>query len=197
MTLEQKQQLNKQLWDIANELRGKMDADEFRDYILGFVFYKYLSEKQDQYANKLLQTEAVKVYCDVTDEEDIEAIHEESLLKLGYFLRLGELFSAITAKGNASLEEERNIILDDRNSILNNIEQSTMGTESEDDSNELFEDIDLASTKPGRLPNSRNSLIGSVLFHLSKFNFYLEEFDSDALGDAYEYLIGQFALGAA
>ena len=196
MTLEQKQQLKKQLWGIANELRGKMDADEFRDYILGFVFYKYLSEKQHQYANKLLQTEAVKDYCDVTDEEDIEAIHEESLLKLGYFLRPEELFSAITAKGNANLEEESNFILDDLNSILNNIEQSTMGTESEDDFNKLFEDLDLASTKLGRSPNARNSLIASVLFHLDKVDFDLEESDSDVLGDAYEYLIGQFASSA-
>ena len=196
MTLEQKQQLKKQLWGIANELRGKMDADEFRDYILGFVFYKYLSEKQHQYANKLLQTETVKDYCDVTDEEDIEAIHEESLLMLGYFLRPEELFSAITAKGNASLEEESNFILDDLNSILNNIEQSTMGTESEDDFNKLFEDLDLASTKLGRSPNARNSLIASVLSHLDKIDFDLEESNSDVLGDAYEYLIGQFASGA-
>ena len=196
MTIEQKQQLKKQLWSIANELRGKMDADEFRDYILGFVFYKYLSEKQHQYANKLLQTEAVKDYCDVTDEEDIEAIHEESLLKLGYFLRPEELFSAITAKGNANLEEESNFILDDLNSILNNIEQSTMGTESEDDFNKLFEDLDLASTKLGRSPNARNSLIASVLSHLDKIDFDLEESNSDVLGDAYEYLIGQFASSA-
>ena len=196
MTLEQKQQLKKQLWGIANELRGKMDADEFRDYILGFVFYKYLSEKQHQYANKLLQTEAVKDYCDVTDEEDIEAIHEESLLKLGYFLRPEELFSAITAKGNARIEEESNFILDDLNSILNNIEQSTMGTESEDDFNKLFEDLDLASTKLGRSPNARNALIASILSHLDKIDFGLAESDSDVLGDAYEYLIGQFASGA-
>ena len=72
-----------------------------------------------------------------------------------------------------------------------------MGTESEDDFNELFEDIDLSSMKPGRLPNSRNSLIASVLFHLGKINFDLEESNSGLLADAYEYLIGQFALGAA
>ena len=118
----------------------------------------------------------VKDYCDVTDEEDIEAIHEESLLKLGYFLRPEELFSAITAKGNASLEEESNFILDDLNSILNNIEQSTMGTESEDDFNKLFEDLDLASTKLGRSPNARNSLIASILSHLDKIDFGLEEY---------------------
>ena len=79
MTRIQKQQLETQLWKIANELRGKMNADEFRDYILGFIFYKYLSEKQHRYANKLLQTEEVKDYCQVTDEDDLEAICDESL----------------------------------------------------------------------------------------------------------------------
>ena len=196
VTEDQKQTLKRQLWSIANELRGKMDADEFRDYILGFVFYKYLSEKQHLYANTLLKTEEVKEYCDVTDTEDITAIREESLMQLGYFLRPEELFSAITAKGNANLEEESNFILEDLQAILNSIEQSTMGTESEDDFNKLFEDLDLASTKLGRTPDARNSLIAKVLAHLDKIDFGLEESDSDVLGDAYEYLIGQFASGA-
>ena len=174
-----------------------MDADQLRDYILGFAFCKYLSEKQHQYANKLLQTEVVKDYCDVTDEEDIEAIHEESLLKLGYFLRPKKLFFASTAKGNASLEEESNFILDDLNSILNNIEQSTMGTESEDDFNKLFEDLDLASRKLGRSPIARNSLIASVISYLDKIDFGLEESNSDVLGDTYEYLTRQFSFGVA
>ena len=196
MTEEQKQKLERQLWNIANELRGKMDADEFRDYILGFVFYKYLSEKQHIYANKLLETEAVKDYRDVTEDDDIEAIREESLIKLGYFLRPDELFSAISAKGNADTEEKSNFILEDLQTILNSVEQSTMGTESEDDFNKLFEDLDLASTKLGRTPGARNSLIAKVLAHLDKIDFKLEDADSDILGDAYEYLIGQFASGA-
>ncbi len=196
MTEDHKQKLQTQLWSIANELRGKMDADEFRDYILGFVFYKYLSEKQHLYANYLLEKEDVKDYCEVTDEEDIDAIRENSLLELGYFLRPEELFSAITAKGNAGLEEQSNFILEDLQAILNNIEVSTMGTESEDDFNKLFEDLDLASTKLGRTPDARNSLIAKVLAHLDKIDFGLEESDSDVLGDAYEYLIGQFASGA-
>lgn len=66
MTEQEKQKLEAQLWKIANELRGKMDADEFRDYILGFIFYKYLSEKQHLFANKLLETEATKDYALVT-----------------------------------------------------------------------------------------------------------------------------------
>ena len=196
VTEEQKQNLQRQLWNIANELRGKMDADEFRDYILGFVFYKYLSEKQHIHANALLETETVKNYIDVADEDDIDAIREGSLTQIGYFLRPQQLFSAITAKGNAKLEEKDNFILEELQAILNNIEQSTMGTESEDDFNKLFEDIDLASTKLGRTPDARNALIAKVLAHLDKIDFELEAANTDVLGDAYEYLIGQFAAGA-
>lgn len=201
MTEAQKQRLESQLWKIANELRGKMDADEFRDYILGFIFYKYLSEKQHLFANKLLETEDIKDYPLVTDEDDLEAIKEESLEKLGYFLKPEELFSAITKKGNIKVDEDDeeevgNFILEDLQSILNAIEQSTMGNESEDDFNKLFEDIDLASTKLGRTPNARNKLIAKVLAHLDAIDFQLGQVNSDVLGDAYEYLIGQFASGA-
>ncbi len=196
MTDAQKQRLETQLWNIANELRGKMGADEFRDYILGFIFYKYLSEKQHIFANKLLETEDVKDYTNVTGEEDIDAIREESLIKLGYFLRPNELFEAITIRGNADTEGKSNFILEDLQSILNSIEQSTMGTESEDDFNQLFEDLDLGSTKLGRSVEARNTLIAKVLSHLDKIDFALEDSESDVLGDAYEYLIAQFASGA-
>lgn len=201
VTEEQKQKLEAQLWKIANELRGKMDADEFRDYILGFIFYKYLSEKLYLFANRLLETEEIKDYAQVTDEADLEAIKEESLEKLGYFLLPNELFSALTQKGNIKIDEKDeeatgNFILEDLQSILNAIEQSTMGNESEDDFNKLFEDIDLASTKLGRMPTARNKLIAKVLTHLDEIDFQLENAKSDVLGDAYEYLISQFASGA-
>lgn len=201
MTEAQKQRLERQLWNIANELRGKMDADEFRDYILGFIFYKYLSEKQYLFANKLLETEDVKDYRLITDVGDLEAIREESLEKLGYFLRPQELFSTIAARGNVKVDEDDeetagNFILEDLQSILNAIEQSTMGNESEDEFNKLFEDIDLASTKLGRSPAARNTLIAKVLAHLDQIDFQLDQVDADVLGDAYEYLISQFASGA-
>ena len=201
MTEEQKRSLEGQLWKIANELRGKMDADEFRDYILGFIFYKYLSEKQHIFANQLLETEEVKDYPKVTDPEDLEAIEAESVEKLGYFLKPEHLFSAITAKGNIKIDDEHeeeagNFILDDLQEILNAIERSTMGNESEDDFNKLFEDIDLNSTKLGRAASARNTLIAKVLAHLDKIDFKLQDTDADVLGDAYEYLIARFASGA-
>ncbi|WP_288371679.1 type I restriction-modification system subunit M [uncultured Algoriphagus sp.] len=196
MSEEQKRQLESQLWGIANLLRGKISADDYRDYILGFIFYKYLSEKQYIYANSLLETEAVKDYKKLKDEELLEAIKDESLEKLGYFLRPEELFDTIAARGNADTETESNYILEDLKAILNHIEQSTMGTASEDDFNALFEDLDLNSTKIGRTVGALNSIIAQILNYLNKIDFKLEDIESDVLGDAYEFLIGKFAAGA-
>ncbi len=196
MSEEQKRILESQLWGIANLLRGKISADDYRDYILGFIFYKYLSEKQLLYANELLVGETVTNYETVTEKETLDAVKEESLLKLGYFLEPSQLFSVLVAKGNADIESESNYILEDLNAVLNHIEQSTMGTESEEDFNALFEDLDLNSTKIGRTVGARNEIIVKILNYLDKIDFNLEEVDSDVLGDAYEYLIARFAAGA-
>ena len=200
MSDDQKKQLEQQLWNIANTLRGKMDADEFRDYILGFIFYKYLSEKMHTYADSILKQDGIK-YIDINEnsengKEYIEAIREESLEKLGYFLKPSELFSEVAKRGNSDKEGENNFILEDLAKILTNIEQSTMGTASEDDFDNLFEDLDLTSTKLGRTESAKNELISKVLFHLDQIDFKLEDSKADVLGDAYEYLIGQFASGA-
>lgn len=205
MSEEQKKQLEAQLWNIANTLRGKMNADEFRDYILGFIFYKYLSERMHHYANEILKEDGLQ-YENISEttaagKEILEAVKEEALLKLGYFLKPSELFSAIAAKGNSAVENEEgeassNFILPDLQRILRNIEQSTMGTESQDDFDNLFEDLDLTSTKLGRTEKEKNALIARVLSHLDKINFGLGDAKGDVLGDAYEYLIGQFASGA-
>ncbi|WP_266203375.1 type I restriction-modification system subunit M [Pontibacter kalidii] len=202
MSENHKRQIEQQLWNIANTLRGKMDADEFRDYILGFIFYKYLSEKMALYANKILAEDGIK-YHDINEaseegQEYLEAIKEEALASLGYFLKPTELFSELARKGNANSKEEgaSNFILDELTQVLRHIEQSTMGTESEDDFNKLFEDLDLTSTKLGRTEAAKNDLIAKVLGHLDKIDFKLEDTEADVLGDAYEYLIGQFASGA-
>lgn len=196
MTEEQKKKLERQLWNIANELRGRMDADEFRDYILGFIFYKYLSERLHIYADKILKQDGlVFAELDATDadhREVLEAVEDACIEALGYYLKPDELFSAIAKKGS----QPGSFILDDLTTILNNIQNSTMGAASEDDFDNLFEDLDLTSTKLGRTNKARNDVIAKVLVHLDGIDFELEEADSDVLGDAYEYLIGKFASGA-
>lgn len=198
MSQDHKKQLEQQLWNIANALRGKMNADEFRDYILGFIFYKYLSERMHLYANSLLKQDGItfeQIDEDSADGQEIlEAVKEEAIEQLGYFLKPSELFHAIASRGNGNGKNA--FILDDLARILNNIEQSTMGTASEDDFDKLFEDLDLTSTKLGRTESAKNELISKVLAHLDKIDFQLEKTNLDVLGDAYEYLIGKFASGA-
>ncbi len=200
MSEEQKKQLEQQLWNIANTLRGKMNADEFRDYILGFIFFKYLSEKMELFANGILKQDKI-IFREIQEKSDlgveyITAIREESLNQLGYFLQPSELFSEIAKRGNSDIEGQSNFIIEDLQKVLINIQQSTMGTESEDDFDNLFEDMDLNSTKLGKTPDARNEIISKVLQHLDKIDFALEDTEIDVLGDAYEYLIGQFASGA-
>lgn len=97
MSEDHKKTLKQQLWNIANTLRGKMNADEFRDYILGFIFYKYLSEKMEIFANGILKQDKIK-FRDINlktenAKEFLEAIKEEALERLGYFLKPEELFT--------------------------------------------------------------------------------------------------------
>ena len=200
MSEDQKRQLNQQLWNIANTLRGKMDADEFRDYILGFIFYKYLSEKMELYANDILKEDKTKYLVIPEDtkqgREYLEAIKEESLEKLGYFLKPSELFGQVAKRGNGNGKHGNTFIIEDIQRILINIQNSTMGTASEEDFDHLFEDMDLNSTKLGKTAEQRNEVIAKVLAHLDKIDFQLEQSEIDVLGDAYEYLIAQFASGA-
>jgi type I restriction enzyme M protein len=205
MTEEQRRQLQQQLWNIANTLRGKMNADEFRDYILGFIFYKYLSEKVQRYADFLLAEDHLEfAQLDEHTEEGaqiVEAVHEATVKELGYFLKPSELFHAIAMKGNNQVDtgnegESHNFILPDLARILKNIEQSTLGTDSADDFSNLFEDLDLTSSKLGATEKAKNALVAKVLVHLDKIDFNLADGTADVLGDAYEYLIGEFASGA-
>ena len=195
MTNEQKKKLQQQLWHIADELRGKMAADEFRDYILGFIFFKYLSEKMRIYADNLLQQDNVAFIMldEATDQgrNMLDAIRKEAVTQIGYFLKPSELFSALAERGTNG-----EFILQDLVNVLDNIESSTRGTESEEDFISLFEDMDLGNSKLGRSEQDKNALIARVLTHLDKIDFELANSESDVLGDAYEYLIGQFASGA-
>ena len=195
MTQVQLQQLQKQLWNIANTLRGKMGADEFRDYILGFIFFKYLSEKSVSFANELLDGEDVTfLELDENNEEHtpyINAIKKNAIAEVGYALTPKQLFHTLAERGR-----QGEFILDDLSETLKAIERSTLGSESADDFANLFEDLDLNSTKLGNTANDRNELVSKVLTHLDNIDFDLSNSESDVLGDAYEYLIGEFASGA-
>lgn len=121
----------------------------------------------------------------------INGIKENSVEEVGYALAPKQLFHSI-----AELGRQGTFILDDLSDTLRGIERSTLGAKSEDDFANLFEDLDLNSTKLGNNANDRNELVSKVLTHLDNIDFDLNNSESDVLGDAYEYLIGEFASGA-
>lgn len=190
---QEQQQLHKKLWNIADDLRGSMSADEFKNYILGFIFFKFLSERIVDTLNNVLAADELTFAAAFNgdDEELQEALRKESLEKLGYFLEPKYLFAHFATKADSG-----DFILDDLAKALKKVEESTQGHESEDDFVGLFDDIDLTSSKLGKTVASKDALIGKVLLHLNEIDFKLEESGMDVLGDAYEYLIGQFASGA-
>ncbi|PIQ91605.1 MAG: type I restriction-modification system subunit M [Parcubacteria group bacterium CG11_big_fil_rev_8_21_14_0_20_39_22] len=199
MSEEQKRLLERQLWAVADTLRSSMNADEYKNYILGFIFYKYLSEKQEVYAENLLKNDKVD-FADLDekkkqDQEYIEAVKNASLEKLGFFLRPSQLFSQLVKKGKGEIGDDK-FILEELKAVLNSIEQTSAGTDSEDDFKGLFDDVDLTSVRLGQSEKAKNETITEILVHLSKIDFKLEDSKSDVLGDAYEYLISQFAAGA-
>lgn len=202
MIAEHKQTLERQLWGVANVLRGKMHADEYKNYILGFIFYKYLSEKLELYVNeKLLKREKstfVEIKTSTKEGKAMLAAAQKACVDhLGFFLKPTELFSYLVKKGNGEIKgEENTFILEDLKSVLNSIERTSMGTSSEDDFKGLFDDVDLSSSKLGARENQKNEVIVEVLTILSGIDFKLQDSKSDLLGDAYEYLIGEFAAGA-
>lgn len=194
MSEELQQKLRSQLWMVSNTLRGNMSASDFMYFSLGFIFYKYLSEKIELYANEILEEDEVdfKEVWVGEDEEMKLNVKDECVQNLGYFIEPEYLFSTIIDAIN-----KKENILPSLERSLKKIEDSTIGQESEDDFGGLFSDIDLASPKLGKTADDKNRLISDVLLALNGIDFGLKEAgDIDILGDAYEYMIGQFAAGA-
>ena len=188
---EHKQELEKRLWAIANELRGNMGADEFRNYILAFIFYKYLSQKMEDFANRALKPDGLNYFDAMKKPEYIEAIRAYALEQLGYFIEPKHLSHHLAFRART-----KEMIIEDLAHAMKALEESTLGHDSEAAFVGLFEDVDLTSNKLGKTVVEKNNLICEVLKHIDDVNFRLEDTEIDVLGDAYEYLISQFASGA-
>ncbi|MDP0486788.1 type I restriction-modification system subunit M [Leuconostoc mesenteroides] len=183
--------LEQQLWAAADILRGKMDASEYKNYLLGLVFYKYLSDaelrevyEQENGQTKDFPTRSIQ-YQTLTEwfEEDAEELTEIIQLQKGYFIQPAQLF--YTYRQQADRYEFN---LTDLQAGFNELERQGNLFKG------LFADIDLTSTKLGSNAQQRNVTITEVLRALDEIDLF--EHDGDVIGDAYEYLIGQFAAGA-
>ena len=183
--------LESKLWSIADLLRGNMDANEYKNYILGFIFYRYLSEKLELYIDNELKEDGITFEDAWKLDEYNPDLKEDSIGYLGYFIEPEYLFSTVVKKA-----EVGEFILDDLIKSLNYISNSSMNTKSQDDFSNLFEDVDLNSSKLGSSNNEKNNLISKVILTLNDIDFKIEDAEADILGDAYEYLISQFASEA-
>lgn len=188
---EQQRELHTRLWATANDLRGNMEANEFKNYILGLIFYRYLSEKVENRAKDLLSEDNISYRDAWADEEYREGLQEELLEQLGYFIEPKFLFSTLLQ----SIEDGK-FDIEMLQGAINDITESTLGADSQEDFDHLFDDMDLTSTKLGRDVKSRSKLIAKVMGNISEIDFAHDDYEIDVLGDAYEYLISQFAANA-
>lgn len=203
MTKTQQKQLGKTLWTIADNLRGAMNADDFRDYMLSFLFLKYLSSNYETSAKKELGSdypdntptdlmENLKVNNPLEvwyheNEEDIREFEKQMRKKVHYVVKPEHLWSNITELARTQNSE-----------LLVTLEEGFRYIENESFDNSfqgLFSEINLNSEKLGKTPTDRNKKLSTILTKISEG---IADFstDSDTLGDAYEYLIGQFAAGS-
>ena len=190
---QERAELHRTIWAIANDLRGSVDGWDFKQYVLGILFYRYISENLTNYINKG-EVEAGNPdfnYADLSDEDAIVA-KEDLIATKGFFILPSELF--VNVRKRADKDENLNVTLD---TIFKNIENSANGTESENDLKGLFDDIDVNSNKLGGTVAKRNENLVNLLNGVGdmKLGDYQEN-TIDAFGDAYEYLMGMYASNA-
>jgi len=190
---QERAELHRTIWSIANDLRGSVDGWDFKQYVLGILFYRYISENLTTYINKG-EIEAGNPdfnYADLSDEDAIVA-KEDLIATKGFFILPSELF--VNVRKRADKDENLNVTLD---TIFKNIENSASGTESESDLKGLFDDIDVNSNKLGGTVAKRNENLVNLLNGVGdmKLGDYQEN-TIDAFGDAYEYLMGMYASNA-
>jgi type I restriction enzyme M protein len=190
---QQQAELHKQLWAMANDLRGNMAAANFKDYILGLIFYRFLSENLEVKINKLLEEDDLN-YEEAWKQEEYRTLLVQELVDnsdIGYLIEPEYLYSSMIKKINSN-KFDISVLA----KAINLLEESTMGHLSQEDFEGLFEDMDLNSSKLGKGESERSSLIAKVMLKVNDIDFMHDDTEIDVLGDAYEYLIGQFAANA-
>ena len=184
-------QLHATIWRIANALRGKVDGWDFKQYVLGMLFYRYLSESQVRFIQE--QYDLEDSFEEIDDEMFTDEVKRMIASERGFFLLPSQLFSVVHAK--ARQDQNLNETLA---GVFKAFEGSARGTESEDNVKGLFDDFVLDSNKLGVSPTDRHENLLKLMDAVADMNLEknYEESDNDAFGDAYEYLMGMYAANA-
>lgn len=180
-------EITTKLWSMANSLRGTMDASEYKNYILPFMFYRYLSKNQDDY----LKDNYLEDYYEVDDEEELDEYLEEISKGLGYAITPEYSWEAIVAKIN-NHKIKASDFQDMFDSFNTNAKRNPI---AENDFANVFSDVNLGDTRLGTSTNERAKALNDIVLMIDEFNFK-DDSGHDILGDVYEYLIGQFAANA-
>ena len=194
MTKEQERdELHRTIWQIANDLRGSVDGWDFKAYVLGILFYRFISENLTKYLNEE-ERRTGNIGFDYTKltDQDAERGRADTIIEKGFYILPSELFCNVrkNAKNDPNLNEtlER---------VFNNIENSAKGFDSESDLKGLFDDIDVNSNKLGATVTKRNEQLVKIMDAIGdmKFGDYQDN-TNDTFGDAYEYLMTMYASNA-
>ena len=193
-TEQERNEVHKAIWAIADDLRGAVDGWDFKQYILGIMFYRYISENITNYINEGEKKAGDKDfdYTKLSDNE-AESVRTELVNEKGFFILPSELFCNV-CKDAKNHKEDLNEILE---KVFRNIENSAKGAESEDDFSGLFDDIDVNSNKLGATVGKRNERLTKILDGINSLNLGNYQTNSiDAFGDAYEFLMTMYASNA-
>ena len=179
--------ITSKLWEMANKLRGTMDASEYKNYILPFMFYRYLSENQDEY----LKANGLEEFYEVTTEEEKEDYLEEISKGIGYAIDPAYTWNKIVSK-----IENHKIKASDFQDMFDSFNTNAKRNElAEADFANVFSDVNLGDTRLGSSTNERAKALNDIVVMINEFTFK-DDSGRDILGDVYEYLIGQFAANA-
>ncbi len=189
-------ELHRTIWGIANDLRGNVDGWDFKQYVLGMLFYRYISENLDRYISKGEIEAGNKdfIYAKLSDKEAFTA-KDDIVKEKGFFILPSKLFGNVLEKAN----KDKKDLNEKLEKIFKEIEASATGTDSEDDFKGLFDDIDVNSNKLGATVDKRNEMLVKLMNGIASMNLGNSDYSDnsiDAFGDAYEYLMGMYASNA-
>ncbi len=186
-------ELHRTIWQIANDLRGSVDGWDFKQYVLGMLFYRFISENLENHINKNQHEAGYKdfKYNELSDK-DAESARKQVVDEKGFFILPSELFSNVVKK--STTDENLNMTLE---KVFRDIEGSAIGTPSEDSFKGLFDDIDVNSNKLGRTVVEKNGRLSKLMIAINDLQIgKYEDNTIDAFGDAYEYLMTMYAANA-